>query len=242
MFAGFVQQLPNPVEPLVSVRQPAASSVLIEEDDEALRVRVHGRVTLAHLVRLRQCWRHAPVDRVDALTNPGGLSGSTRTASVSHRAQGRTIALAIVPPQRAHFRIVTNRQVRGNGMALTAAWITSSRELVAQTRARLGETRTLIALNRRLRNPWWGISGSSDSDHEADGAVFQSVLDRLHRGFLFPAPSKVWAGKGTGQTCAVCRHVICADEVENEAVIKGYPVTVRVWVHTRCFTIWRRAT
>jgi len=125
-------------------------------------------------------------------------------------------------------------------MTPTAGWITTSRTLVAQTRARLGETQTRIALNHRRLNPWWGISGSSD--HDAEGAVLQSVLERLHRGFLFPAPSKVWAGKGTGQTCAVCTQVIHADEVENEVIIKGYPVTVRLWAHTQCFTIWRRAT
>ena len=125
-------------------------------------------------------------------------------------------------------------------MTPITAWVTTSRELVAQSRTRLGKTRTLIALNRRLLNPWWGISGSSD--HEAEGAAFQSVLDRLQRGFLFPAPLKAWAGKGTGQSCAVCTQVIHADEVENEVVINGYSVTVRLWAHARCFTIWRRAT
>ena len=126
-------------------------------------------------------------------------------------------------------------------MTPPVAWINTSRELVAQTRARLRETRALIALNRRHLNSWWGISGSSDDEAER-GAALQSVLDRLHRGFLFPAPTSVWAGKGTGQTCAVCTQVIHSNDVENEVLIKGYPVTVRLWAHGRCFTIWRQAT
>ena len=81
-----------------------------------------------------------------------------------------------------------------------ATWITPSRKVVAQTRALLVETHSLIPLNRRRLNPWRGVSGSSDDDGE--DALLQDVLDHLYRGVLVPAPVKVWAGKGTGQICA----------------------------------------
>ncbi len=64
-----------------------------------------------------------------------------------------------------------------NMIAGATARIACSRELVAQTRARLGDTRTLIALNRRWLKPWWGLSGGSE--HDAGAALLQSVLDRL---------------------------------------------------------------
>src|SRR5262249_897297 len=103
---------------------------------------------------------------------------------------------------------------------------------------RLSKTRTLIILNRRRLNPWWGISGSSD-----DGiALFQSVLDRLHRGLLVPAPSKVWAGNGTGRTCIVCTQTIFPDQVENGIAINVARVVIRLWAHVSCFNIWRRAS
>ena len=64
-------------------------------------------------------------------------------------------------------------------IARATARIACARELLAQTRARLGDTRTLIALNRRWLNPWWGLSGSSE--HDGERALLQSVLDRLQR-------------------------------------------------------------
>ena len=121
-----------------------------------------------------------------------------------------------------------------------AAWITSSRETTTQTHALLGKTRSLIALNRRLLNPWWGISGSSDADGQGDRLL--SVLARLEHGTLVPAPHEVRAGKGTGQACIICTKTIHSDEVENEAVVRGDGVTVRLWAHTGCLNIWLRAT
>ena len=126
-------------------------------------------------------------------------------------------------------------------MTPTAAWMTTSRTLVAETRARLGETRTRIALNHRRLNPWWGISGSSDGETEGE-AVLQSVLASLQQGFLMPVPSRVWAGKGTGQTCAVCKQTIHHDEIENEMDINGGGVTVKLWAHCGCLAVWRRAS
>jgi len=127
-----------------------------------------------------------------------------------------------------------------NTIARATARIACARELLAQTRARLGDTRTLIALNRRWLNPWWGLSGSSE--HDGEGALLQSVLDRLQRGVLVPVPPRVGAAKGTGQICSICGQTIYPDEVENEVAINGGGVTVRLWAHTGCLAIWRRAS
>jgi hypothetical protein len=86
--------------------------------------------------------------------------------------------------------------------------------------------------SRRQLNPWWGISGSSD--HKFEDAFLQSVLDRLERGVLLPAPSRLWAGKGTGQTCVICTQIIYSDEVENEIVIGSGVDTVKLWAHLAC--------
>lgn len=126
------------------------------------------------------------------------------------------------------------------GMALAVARITSSRELVAQARARLGDTQILIALSRRWLNPWWGLSGSSD--HDTEGALLQSVLDRLQRGVLVPLPPRVGAGRGTRRICSICTQAIYPDEIENEVALNEGGVTVRLWTHTGCLAIWRRAS
>ena len=65
-------------------------------------------------------------------------------------------------------------------------------------------------------------------------ALRQTVRERLASGWLFPAPHKVWAGKGTGHVCVVCGITIAPSEVENEVV---GPTTV--WSHLPCYSIWR---
>src|SRR5262249_13051273 len=109
-----------------------------------------------------------------------------------------------------HFRASDESHPFGGIMTLL---IESTRTLILTTRSLLAETRSLIALNHRRLNPWWGVSGSSEGD--GDGALMRSVLDRLERGVLFPAPSRMWVGKGTGQICAICAQTIHPDEVEN---------------------------
>ena len=128
----------------------------------------------------------------------------------------------------------------GQEAGRAAEQIACSLELIAQSRARLGDTQILIALNRRWLNPWWGLSGSSDCD--AEGALLQSVLDRLQRGILVPLPSRVGAGKGTRQICSICTQAIYPDEVENEVALNEGGVTVRLRTHTGCLAIWRRAS
>jgi hypothetical protein len=130
------------------------------------------------------------------------------------------------------------RHMRWAGRA--AARITCSRELVAQNRARLGDTQILIKLSHRWLNPWWGLSGSSD--HDTQGALLQSVLDRLQRGVLVPLPPRVGAGKGTRRTCSICTQAIYPDEIENEVALNEGGATVRLWTHTGCLAIWRRAS
>jgi len=126
------------------------------------------------------------------------------------------------------------------GTALAATRVTCSLQLVAQNRARLGDTQILIKLSRRWLNPWWGLSGSSD--HDTEGTLLQSVLDRLQRGVLVPLPPRVGAGKGTRRTCSICTQAIYPDEIENEVALNERGVTVRLWTHTGCLAIWRRAS
>src|SRR5215467_289447 len=128
----------------------------------------------------------------------------------------------------------------GQEACRAAEQIACSLELVAQNRARLGNTQLLIALNRRWLNPWWSLSGSSD--HNTEGALLQSVLDRLQRGVLVPLPRRVGAGKGTRRTCSICTQAIYPDEIENEVALNEGGVTVRLWTHTGCLAIWRRAS
>src|SRR5215470_8697192 len=157
-------------------------------------------------------------------------------------ASPRSSWLALLSAETLVIGIVASRIDRfgRNAMTPTTNLIATSREAVARTRARLDETRTIIAVNRRLLNPWWSLSGGSDYD--VDGTLLQSVLDRLHRGVRILAPSKVWAGRGTGRTCIVCTRTTAPEQVENEIAIYGGGVTVRLWAHLSCFNVWRHAS
>src|SRR5215467_2934370 len=74
-------------------------------------------------------------------------------------------------------------------------WTESSLKLVARADALLEQTRSRIVASRRLLNPWWGVSGSSDDDGE--GALLRSVQERLECGDLPSAPDDV-GGKWHG--------------------------------------------
>jgi hypothetical protein len=93
----------------------------------------------------------------------------------------------------------------------------------------LTQSRFLIARARRLLNPTWTISGSSDED------VRGTVRERLASGDLFPVPREVWAGHGTGHACIVCGRPISSVEIENEIV---GPPTARA--HLACYSIWQQ--
>ena len=109
--------------------------------------------------------------------------------------------------------------------------------LVSEAKARclenrrlLAGSRLLIARSRRLLNPAQSLSGASNGPD-----LRVTVRERLASGWLFPAPSKVWAGRGTGHVCIICEISIAASEVENEVV---GPTTV--WSHLPCYSIWRK--
>lgn len=73
----------------------------------------------------------------------------------------------------------------------------------------LAQSRLLIARARRLLNPAWTISGSSDE---------------------VPVPREVWAGHETGHVCIVCGRPISSVEIENEIVGPR--------AHLACYSIW----
>ncbi len=93
----------------------------------------------------------------------------------------------------------------------------------------LTQSRFLIARARRLLNPTWTISGSSDED------VRGTVRERLASGDLFPVPREAWAGHGTGHLCIVCGGPISSVEIEHEIL---EPTTVRE--HLACYSIWQQ--
>jgi len=109
------------------------------------------------------------------------------------------------------------------------ALVAQSEVLCVENRKRLATSHKLIAQSRRLLNHAWEMSGASDG---IDLGVI--VRERLASGWLFPAPHKVWAGKGTGHICVVCGITIGPSEVEHEVV---GPTTV--WSHLPCYSIWR---
>jgi hypothetical protein len=49
-------------------------------------------------------------------------------------------------------------------------------------------------------------------------------------------PEKVWAGKGTGQSCSGCGRPITADQVEYEMDLPGARVAMRL--HQSCLEVW----
>jgi len=51
--------------------------------------------------------------------------------------------------------------------------------------------------------------------------------------------AKCGRGKGTGNTCLICAKTISADEVENEVVIRGSGVALKLCAHLPCLNIWR---
>ena len=93
----------------------------------------------------------------------------------------------------------------------------------------LTQSRFLIAWGRRVLNPAWTISGSSEED------VRGTVRERLASGDLLPVSREVWAGHGSGHVCVVCGKPISSAEVENEIV---GPTTVRA--HVACYSIWQQ--
>ena len=108
--------------------------------------------------------------------------------------------------------------------------VSESKARCLENRRLLADWRFLVASSRRLLNPAWVIAGASDGID-----LHVTVRERLVSGWLFPAPHKVWAGKGTGHICVICGTSIAPSEIENEVV---GPTTV--WAHLPCYSIWRK--
>jgi hypothetical protein len=54
-------------------------------------------------------------------------------------------------------------------MQVAIPWVDVTHARVAQTLTLLRQTQTLITANRRILNPWWGLSGSSDTVPQRSG-------------------------------------------------------------------------
>lgn len=87
----------------------------------------------------------------------------------------------------------------------------------------------------RPRAPRPGIAGGSEGPDAAEGeaALRHRVRDMLRRGELPSAPGRLWAGKGSGRPCAICRKPIEPRSVEFET--DGASPLV---VHRSCHTVW----
>jgi hypothetical protein len=79
---------------------------------------------------------------------------------------------------------------------------------------------------------------SQDDEHElrrmAHAAMRAGILPN-HR------PERVWGGKGTGATCAVCARSIDAIELEFELDFETpdeNECNCPLRVHARCFSVW----
>jgi len=59
-----------------------------------------------------------------------------------------------------------------------------TRMRVAQTLALLRQTQTLITANRRVLNPWWGLSGSSDALPQRSGGPTERHNEAADRAVL----------------------------------------------------------
>lgn len=82
-------------------------------------------------------------------------------------------------------------------MPVTNPWIEVTRTCVAQNLACLRRTQSLIAASRRVLNPWWALSGGSetgsedvaptrhDGTHGAIHIVREKSLDDPHRSYDF---------------------------------------------------------
>ena len=69
-----------------------------------------------------------------------------------------------------------------------------------------------------------------------DENLRRTIRTRLATGSLFPVDGKVFAGKGTGKLCAICRMPISQGDIEHEVVVG--PTTV--FAHWDCYSIWRQ--
>lgn len=108
----------------------------------------------------------------------------------------------------------------------TRASISANHDMVAASRYR-------IAASRRRLNPWFALTGGSDSD-----GLRALIRARLATGALFPlSGTRAWASYGMDYPCAVCREPITRAQVEYEVSSVVPDTTVRT--HPRCYMVWK---
>ena len=69
-------------------------------------------------------------------------------------------------------------------------------------------------------------------------AAMRARIRQLNESGVIPCddtPARLWAGPGTGDTCAVCTEHISTGETEFEVELAS-GVTLRL--HRRCYTLW----
>jgi len=73
----------------------------------------------------------------------------------------------------------------------------------------------------------------NDRTEVSNATLLQMIRTRLAVGSLFPVDGKSFAGKGTGQLCAVCGMPIFATEIEHEVRTPR-----AAYAHSTCHSMW----
>src|SRR4029450_4468940 len=123
---------------------------------------------------------------------------------------------------------------------MTAPVLDSVPTMLEQTRASISSSYGVVrasayrsAASRRRLNPWFALTGGSDTD-----GLRAMVRARLATGALFPLEStRAWASYGEDNPCAVCRELISRAQVEYEVSSAIVDATVRT--HLRCYMVWK---
>ena len=120
-----------------------------------------------------------------------------------------------------------------------------------------GRTRTLLAKSRELnraleetlatsrqlcRMPPRMIRGGGALENPRGADRLRGeIRRRLHSGTL-PLPSREpWAGRGSGELCAICAATILVRDIEYEVPLAGGNVEEpgRLKVHLGCYLVWQ---
>ena len=83
------------------------------------------------------------------------------------------------------------------------------------------------------------FTGTLTEKADMNESTLRARIRRLNETGEIPCeegPERLWAGPGTGDTCAVCTERIATDETEFEVDLASGP-TLRL--HRRCYTLWR---
>lgn len=86
----------------------------------------------------------------------------------------------------------------------------------------------------RMISPRWSRGGSTPDTADLE-KIREQVRVWLTEGSLPPVDGTVWAGRGSGLDCAVCRGAIPLTDVEYE-VVAGKASWV---VHLACYRVWK---